>query len=693
MSETEQKQPSPDYTTLGNVQTRHNSLLERVLENTVQAGFDPDAWHVMDQRDTRLIQDEIMGGPRSSKFIYNFSVSGSAVRGISAVGARELATHYGKIRHRLVSSTRKIGKLFVFTTYAHPGVQPSMQTQVLPELADEPDGYEAVCEVSDINSGNSMMAAKFESQFEWVQARNNGKGDWREKSHFATIAQSKAQRNGILMVIPQAIQLEWMESMKGMGKDDVITGSVLAEKRDGVLRYGAAQGLAINRDVLETLLLEQIAGLSEAARTKNQGDFLASAIALGLVPPIPEEPPTRESVKATGATKPARASRPAPVRASETRSDPRESTPSGPSDTERQATRQQSDIPDDRWGDAPGDAAPTQTTPPAGAVQSTDSAAVVQDAGGVPPSSASAPFEAWLVDGEGNELPDADGVIEAYTDPAAYVRAYLDALRNEFPGTVELFRQANAESVALAVSLSPEVAPLVAPKSPDADSDNPTLPMSMPTDPAVVFAPPAKPTKADMDAYKASLKAVYATSSTPDAFNHARDVNKPVYDKFPPSQRLACEALFEQRQKEMSAPPADSGEDLARGLLADVASFIEPAKIDAWRAYQPAIDELERLRKSSQHLYAVVIKAADDRKKVLMKAHYAALAAADPRTGREIFQALMTEMTACTSWPQIQALPSDPRYTTDVQVMHVKDPHLWPELQTFANKCKAAFGA
>lgn len=347
-------------------------------------------------------------------------------------------------------------------------------------------------------------------------------------------------------------------------------------------------------------------------------------------------------------------------------------------------------------GDAPSDAAPTQTTPPAGAVQSAAPAAVVQDAGGVPPSSASAPFEAWLVDNDGNELPDRDGVIEAYTDPVAYVRAFQDALGNEFPGTFEVFEKANAENLALAVSISPEAAALMAPKPTGGatDADNPTLPMSMPADPAVVFAPPAKPTKADMDAYRASLKAVYAASSTPDAFNHARDVNKPVYDKFPPSQRLACEALFEQRQKEMSVPDhGNSPDDLARSLMADIASFQEAAKIDQWRAYAPAMAELNILKAASQPLYDQVIKAADDRKKVLIKAHYAALAAADPRTGREIFQALKDQMMACASWPQIQALPSDPRYTTDVQVMHVKDPHLWPELQAFANERKAAFGA
>lgn len=298
--------------------TRSDRLLDQVIERTISSGFDADAFHVMDARDTRLIQDEILGGPRSSKFMYNFSIQGSAIQGISAVGARELATHYKGIRHRLVSSTRKVRSLFVFTTYASPGIPASMQTQVLPELTEEPDGYEAVVEITDIKTGNVMMAAKFEAQFEW----SSGKKTWFEKPHFATIAQSKAQRNGILMIIPQSIQLEWMQSLKS-GNQEVITGSVLAEKRDGVLRYGASQGIPIDREVLQTILLEQIAGLAEAARTKSKDDFLASAVALGLTP---ASGPVDETTTDTGTKRTSRSSRPPPTKPSADRPDPREQT-------------------------------------------------------------------------------------------------------------------------------------------------------------------------------------------------------------------------------------------------------------------------------------------------------------------------------------------------------------------------------
>ena len=40
----------------------------------VAGGFDVDAWHVMEERDDALIADEILNGPGSSKFVYNFEI-------------------------------------------------------------------------------------------------------------------------------------------------------------------------------------------------------------------------------------------------------------------------------------------------------------------------------------------------------------------------------------------------------------------------------------------------------------------------------------------------------------------------------------------------------------------------------------------------------------------------------------------
>ena len=383
-------------------------LMDEVIQRTMEAGFDPEAWYVMDQRDTRLIQDEIMGGPRSSKFVYDFDIQGTAVRGISAIGARELATYYGRIRHRLVSSTRKVGQLFVFTTYPHEGITPSMQTVILPELKDEPDGYEAVCEVEDVHSGNRMMAAKFEAQWEW--SRN--KGTYFEKPHFATIAQSKAQRNGILMIIPQSIQLQWMEEVAKLGKNVKITAGVLEEKRDGVLRYGASQGIPIDRDVLGTLLLEQIMGLSEAARTKDKDTFLAAAIALRLVPLAPDQGATVATSTGSDGGAPTRGTRRRPPNAPADAKAPGQPpqdqrTPANPVDPDafRRETAAQG-----AWLTQG-----QQTTAQAG------QPATASPAAQEPASDSRPAFEAWLVDADGVE----QGVGEPTTDPVAFARAVV----------------------------------------------------------------------------------------------------------------------------------------------------------------------------------------------------------------------------------------------------------------------------
>lgn len=715
MSETEQGQ-SAAHVGIASPKARHDILLERVIEQTVQSGFDAEAWHVMDQRDTRLIQDEIMGGARSSKFVYDFSIGGSVVRGISAVGARELASHYGKIKHRLVSSTRKIGKLFVFTTYAAPGVQPSMQTSVLPELEKEPDGYEAVCEVQDINSGNSMMAAKFEGQFEWIAGKNGQEGRWREKAHFATIAQSKAQRNGILMVIPQAIQLEWMESMKGIGKNEVITGSVLAEKRDGVLRYGAAQGVAINRDVLDTLLLDQIAGLSEAARTKNMGDFLASCIALGLIPPIPAEEPTRESVKSSG---PAKTSRPAPTRQAEGKPDPKANGQAAPTDAERQQARQTpaDGIPDDRWGDAPRQPDPNSQSR---LVVDADKSPSNKDlspglnqnmAGSGPVVDGS--FSEYLVDGEGSEIPTEDGVIEPITDPVAFARAYAEARETMFPADLELFDRANHDALQRAQQ-TPGVAAIIAAarglgtplntlKDPSQGLnalDSPTLPMDMPVDPAVVFAPPAKPTKADYDKYKAGLTAALGAATTPEAINHVIDVNGAVYEKFPPSHRLACKALVEDRQKALSPPPARGAEPdpglLAEGLMRDVTAMASVKDLDAWLAFDGTKDEIKKILGLSLGVHAKIEAAIKAKRAALVEAERPALPELpdvpdEPikSPARELADAMLANFANCKTIADLVAIGNSPDFIADARKLNGMEPPLWGEVSR-AGKAREA---
>ena len=88
---------------------------------TIDAGmnsagvFDIDAYHVMEQRDNALIREEIINGAGSSKFVYQFNLGGKPTTGISVIGARHLAAHYGGLKHKLISSVTKTGSLFKFT--------------------------------------------------------------------------------------------------------------------------------------------------------------------------------------------------------------------------------------------------------------------------------------------------------------------------------------------------------------------------------------------------------------------------------------------------------------------------------------------------------------------------------------------------------------------------------------------------
>ena len=284
----------PPAPTRGSVQT-----LEAVRVAS-GGGFDVDAWHVMDARDNALIADEVLNGAGSSKFVYSFPVAGSGdVAGISVVGARHLAAHYGGLKHRLVASVQKIGALHTFTSYPQPEMPMSVQTSVIHDLADEEDYYEAIVEITDLKSGNSIQVAKRENRFE--QKRD---GSRFERLHYPTIAQSKCYRNGVLAIIPQDIQIKWKLAMLKLEKHDVITADVLGEKRDGVLRFAASRALSLDRQAVEALTMSQIGGLSDAARA-GQPSFEAAARALAVLPssgveapPARIEPPPAKAAKA-----------------------------------------------------------------------------------------------------------------------------------------------------------------------------------------------------------------------------------------------------------------------------------------------------------------------------------------------------------------------------------------------------------
>ena len=83
-----------------------SALLQSLLARPM-GGFDPDAWHVMQERDNDLIRSELMHGTANKAFVYSFDIKGTKVNGISVVGARELASQYKGIKSRIVATIEK----------------------------------------------------------------------------------------------------------------------------------------------------------------------------------------------------------------------------------------------------------------------------------------------------------------------------------------------------------------------------------------------------------------------------------------------------------------------------------------------------------------------------------------------------------------------------------------------------------
>jgi hypothetical protein len=312
------------------VSPRTAQTLEAV--RSVTGGFDVDAWHVMNERDNALIEDEILHGAGSSTFVYQFEIQGKAIAGISVIGARHLAAHYKGLQHRIVASMEKIGALFTFVAY--PGEHPmSVSASVVAELADEPDFYAAVVEMTDLKTGNRIQSERREARVEY---RRDGSSY--ERPNYATIAQSKAYRNAVLALIPQDVVITWREAMLRLKKTETITASVLDEKRASVVRFAAQRALALDRQAVEALTLDQISGLGDAAREGRLPAFVEAARALGLEVAQGEtgEPPaepvgTREGVAGNQPTQ----TQTPQSEASGAASEPRQQEGSSPSPADR----------------------------------------------------------------------------------------------------------------------------------------------------------------------------------------------------------------------------------------------------------------------------------------------------------------------------------------------------------------------
>jgi hypothetical protein len=184
----------------------------------------------------------------------------------------------------------------------------AVSASVINELASEPDFYSAVVELSDVKTGNSVQIERRELRFE---GRRDGSAF--ERPNYQTIAQSKAYRNAVLSLIPQDVIIKWKAQMLALGKGEVITDSVLDQKRSNVLRFAASKGINLDRRAIEHLTLDQISGLGDAARAGETPAFVHSAQALGLEltqgerqptgpEPPPDEPPRRPRGRPPGSS-------------------------------------------------------------------------------------------------------------------------------------------------------------------------------------------------------------------------------------------------------------------------------------------------------------------------------------------------------------------------------------------------------
>jgi len=509
-----------------------------------RGGFDVDAWHVMDQRDNALIADELLYGSGSSKFIYNFEIKGTPVIGISVVGARHLAAYYGGMKHRMVGSIQKIGSLFTFTSYPCEGVPMQVQCSVIHDLAEEPDFYGAIVEVTDIKTGNTIMTEVRENRFEKTRA-----GAFYERPHYATIAQSKAYRNGVLALVRQDIQIEWKLKQLALDKSEVITGSVIEEKRAGVLKFAAAKAITVNRAAVEALTMDQIAGLAEAARAGGVEQFREAALSLKVMGAVaPEQEPAAKTAATTlpSATSTQQTTKPATATASNT----------------AQTATMQREAPAKKPAEPAKEPEPPQID------------------------------QLYLVNGD-DEM--AGG---PYATPLAYAQALAAFVKEAFPADRAAILEHNDEFMGPAAHASKEaeaiIHALVTGEEVDDTDPRPEAGLKPKEDDTpqqqpngwVVTVPQRTGGKPDLPAYLAAARASLTQHVTTDAGLAAwRAANKPTYDAMPKATRFGVDAAVAEHRKAVGldkAPAAAETPDPAAAASQAPADAETEDKAAAW---------------------------------------------------------------------------------------------------------------
>lgn len=428
--------------TVSAYQRRNNrSTLVETLAGQTSSRFDPDIWTAMNQRDNALIEDEILHGAQSTAFVYSIPIAGGKrAEGITVIGAAELASTYGGIHVTMVASLSKRGSMFISRSYPYGGFPGKIEVQQIPDLREEEDFFEVTIEVHDLKTGNKVPSSRRESRFEQRSAesmrRNPNQDPDFERPHLEQIAFSKAYRNGVCRVLPQAEQIKFKAKNLALGTDTSFVESVIDEKRSGVLRYAAMRAIAVDREAIEALTYEQIVGLSDAVKEGGIEQFVQAADALGIIVEDDGRPMPDRRVVSAPTTKPAEQTRQSGNGAAQTGNgvaqtnteqrearDPAEQQEQKP---RKQAAKKQDGPPaghpaasDEKGGDAA--ALAMRVTSPGARQAETKPAEEVKHV--EEPTG----FDHYALDEIGEEVLDGDGVPRHFTDPREFALWYNDA--------------------------------------------------------------------------------------------------------------------------------------------------------------------------------------------------------------------------------------------------------------------------
>ena len=91
------------------------------------------------------------------------------VTGISVIGAKHLANHYGGLKHRIVAIEAKDRRRYSPSQAIRPKRIPMTvrHVNVMPELEDEEDFFPPFARCTDIKTGNSIQIERRETRFEY----------------------------------------------------------------------------------------------------------------------------------------------------------------------------------------------------------------------------------------------------------------------------------------------------------------------------------------------------------------------------------------------------------------------------------------------------------------------------------------------------------------------------------------------